>query len=461
MKEKLLNKRIPTLLGIGFILLGLTLITFVIGDRTGLTGRASNSEKPQDIKITNLSDTAFTVTYRTDIPVTGSIHYGDNIDLGKIEIDDLDKDTGAPTPRSIHSITLETLSPNTNYYFQILSGSGTFLNNGFQFEVLTGPTITSPSSLKNTISGKIILPDGNMPKESIMYLQTKDSQVLSRSIKNDGSFNFVLESLLHQDLSSYVELDNSTILELSFVSNSLQSTALVSLSQTDLIPTIALGNNYDFTYKDSYTNQDLSNSEGFPPNVINSIGNTTPQLLVPEKSQSFTDQRPQFKGTGLPNEEIQITIHSSENIEVKVTTDSNGNWTYRPENDLSAGEHTIIVRSRNSDGILTTLMQSFTVLASGTQVADAATPSATPTLAITLTPTSTPILTPTLEPTISLSPIATSTPTLTQIPLPTPTLQSPVDLPPTGNTNNLLVLAAIASIVVGFVLFLAARTVSL
>ena len=175
---------------------------------------------------------------------------------------------------------------------------------------------------------------------------------------------------------------------------------------------------------------------GFPL-IIPSGKFLKPEILTPEENQSFTDQKPQFSGTSLPNEKVEIIIHSDEQITTQVTADGNGNWTYRPSNNLSPGVHTITIKTRDSAGILTTIMQSFTVFAAGSQISELATPSATPTVFPTVV-----ILSPTVTPTS----------------LPTPTLAQVVTkggLPPPGDPRiTFVTIAAIATTVAGIVLFL-------
>src|SRR3989344_5233009 len=232
MKNQLFNKRIPTIFVIGFIVLGIVLTTIIVRIQTNLRSSAGNSEEPKNVKITNLSDGSFTITYQTDAPTIGSVNYGNSKQLGNTQLEDLSK--------NIHSLTVAKLSPDTKYYLTIISGQNTFLNNGVPFEILSGPSIASPSASKTVIKGKVILPDGNPPNEALIYLNTDNSQLLSTTIEKDGEFNFSLKELRTDDLSSYLEIDKDSILKLFVISNSLQSTVLLSGSDNYLVPTITL-----------------------------------------------------------------------------------------------------------------------------------------------------------------------------------------------------------------------------
>jgi len=432
MKDQLLNKRIPTMLAVGLILLGIVLTTIIVKVQTSFRIDATNSQEPQNVKITNLSDDSFTITYQTNAATTGSINYGNSKQLGNTQLEDL--------PKNVHSITVEKLGPLTKYYLVIISGQNTFLNNGVPFEISTGPSISSPSALES-LTGKIVLPDGKAAYGALVYLSADNSQLLSATVTKDGEFNFPLKNFRTSDLASYFKVNEDTVLKLEAINNSLKSTVSFQALETNTIPTITLSNEYDFT-KDYVPTASSSAKSGFPPLSVKS-DNLRPQILTPKKDQSFTDQKPQLRGTSLPNETVEIIIHSDENIQTQVTADSNGNWTYRPPTNLSPGIHTITIKTRDSSGILTTIMQSFTVFAQGSQVSESATPSATPTQMITPTPTptSTPTSTPVKQ--ASSASLEASAP-----------IESKGGLPPTGNSPVLLIIGGVVAAVSGIALFL-------
>ncbi len=437
-----------TILGIILVLLGIPLIIFVIKNQTMIKIKASNSQAPKDVKITNISDQTFTITYQTDVPATGSISYGNDKKLSQSELENVDKEKGSFSPKKIHSISVNKLIPNTKYYLSIISGSNTFLNNGTPFETTTGSVISSSSAKQNEIKGKIILPDGNVPSEAIVYLNAENSQLLSNTIAKDGSFSFSLEKLRTNDLSSYFDVNDNTFFKIFTTNGILKSTALASLSKINSIPTITLSNDYDFTHEVSTTASKSAALSGFPK-ITPSDKNLKPEITSPKENQSFESQKPQFNGTSLPNETVEITIHSDEQITTEVTADSKGNWTYSPPNNLSPGTHTITIKTPDSQGILTTTTQSFIVLAAGSQTSGSGTPSATPTTIITPTQTPTPT-------------VAISIPTSTPIIFPSPTLVpigSKGGLPPTGNSSIFLIVGGIVTTIFGLTLFLLTQSV--
>ncbi len=445
MKNNIWNKRIPTLLGIGIIGIGIIITSLLVKSGVSFISRAGPSQTPTDVRVSNVQDSSFTVSYITEDKVIGSINFGDSKNLGQSALDDRDQQTGSVNPHIIHNITVRGLNPSTKYYFSILSGQNTFLNNNNLFEVITARTIDGSPSQQTPLSGKIILPNGAIPNEAIVYVTAENAQVISTLAKQDGSYILPLNSLLNKDLSGYFAFQKNTIIKLLVAGDSLKSNVLLSKDQINPIPTVTLSNDYDFTVGSSPTKSQSATSVGFSSFssqlVLSSSANQSPQILAPKKDESFTDNKPLFKGSALPNEKVQIIIHSDEQIQTEVTSDANGNWTYRPSAPLSPGNHIISIVTRDKSGILKTIQQSFVVYASGTQVNQSATPSATPILTSIPSPTSTPI------PTISIAP----SPILTSA-IPTPTK---IPLPAAGNSSAVFLgMGAAAATVFGLLFFL-------
>jgi hypothetical protein len=244
------------------------------------------------------------------------------------------------------------------------------------------------------------------------------------------------------------------------------------LSQIHPVPTITLSKNYDFKTGESPITIPVS-LESFPSFESTASAKASPDILTPKENQSFTDQQPLFKGTGLPGQNVKIVIHSTAPIQANVTTDAQGDWTYRPTTPLSPGNHTIAITTQNSSGILQTITQSFVVYAAGQQTNPPA-PSVTSTPSVTSVPTPTPSPTPPLKVTPTLAPTPTTKPIVTTAPLNTATAMptslptqtkggiviSPTGtpLPPTGNPSIITVGIVGAMVALaGSLLFLLSR----
>ncbi len=467
MKQHFWNKRIPTLLGIFLIGVGIIVTTILVKQGGFLSINASPTTQPKNVRITNITHDSFTVSYETQDSVFGVISYGTSIELGKSGLDDRDQETGNISAHKLHNITVRNLTPETKYYFSIISGKDTFLNTDSPYEVTTGIEISESPTEQEPVSGRILLPNGKPPAESIIYLTTEGTQIISSLVKNDGTFVIPLNSLRTTDLISYSTLSENQILKLLITGdNSQTSSVIISLDQIQPIPPISLGSNYDFTQSEKKTATNSAVLEVFPSfsSTEKTVEtNNGPKIITPERNAEIPDQKPKFTGTANPNETIQVIIHSDEKIQVDVKTDSKGNWSYRPTKDLSPGNHTITVVAKDKNGILKTIIQSFVVYASGSQL-EGETGSPTPTVkpqatkTITQTPTHTPTTapnittnTPTTEP-IDSNNVVTITEAATKSPTPT------TPLPPTGNPTIMSFgIVGLVVTMLGSLLFLLSR----
>ena len=382
MRRTFWDKRIPTLLGLIFIIFGIGLTSFLVNRGIIFTGLAGPTQIPESIKITNVSDTSFTVSYTTQDNVFGSINYGVSPAFGQTALDDRDSLSKTVAPHRVHSISVNNLDPVTTYYFSITSAEEKYLNDGQAFSVKTAPSIEASPSAQNPVSGKVVHPDGSPPQESIVYLLADDGQTISTLVRSDGTYLLPLNSMRNKALDKYFEFKDDIKLKMVAIDDSLSSNIILSLDQINPVPTITLSNNYDFTSsKEPVASESAPNaatSSGFPIFGDEVSESFNPTIITPSRDEGFSDSQPNFEGKALPNETVEITIESEDPITAGVTTDASGNWQFRPSTPLSAGNHKITIKTKDSSGIIKTITQSFTVYAAGTQINGEATLSITP-----------------------------------------------------------------------------------
>lgn len=425
MKNNIWEKRIPTLLGMLFILIGIVTTSLLVKQGTSFLGFASLSNTPENIRIANISDTSLTVSYTTAGKTSGAISYGTSDALGTTA---LDEDSNN---QNTHFITLINLKPSTAYHFSIISGNTTFLNNGKPFLAATGPTIQE--SKEFTLRGKVIF-ENNTTSEALIYVANDSIETLSSRVKADGTYTIKIKPLRNSDLNSSASLKQNDTLRMVIIGQNTQSNVTFLATQTNPVPTIILSKNYDFTIN----NAPIATSSatfGFPTLVASPSALITPQIVTPKKGEQFIDVKPLFKGVASPSATVEIEIHSDENIKTTVTADKNGSWSFRPTNPLSAGSHIINITTHDMFGIIKTISQSFTVFAQGSQVNQSATPSATVVPSATATPTIIPTQIPsptTITPTLVITQSPTGVPVV--IPSSTPAVIQE-DLPQPGNPS--------------------------
>lgn len=390
MKNSFWNKRIPTLLGLFVITLSLVATTILLNSNQILQSNASVSSQPKDVRITNVTDSSFTVSYTTDSQVSGSINYGKDINLGQSVLDDRDKPSGNLNNYNIHFITVKSLSASTKYYFTIISGQETYTTNNLPFEVTTAPPLIDVPKQNNSAKGQLKLTDGSPAVGALIYITTGDSQVLSTLSDNNGGYLLPLSQLRKSDLSSYYSFLDNSVIKILATNNLSSSNAVLYYSQVTSVPLMVLSENYDFRSTENITSTPSASLENFPSFTSTSSG--TPKkdvkILSPQNQEGLTDQTPLFKGTALPKENVQIIIHSSQAITANVSTDTTGSWSFTPTTPLSPGNHTVTIIAKDASGILRTITQSFVVYAAGTDI----TPTVTPVDTLTLSPTPTDVI---------------------------------------------------------------------
>ena len=110
MRDKFWNKKIPTILGILVIVIGVGVTTLLANQSTLFKSNASLSDQPNNVRITNITDTSFTVSYSTDSQSPGSLNYGKDKNLGQVALDDRDQQSGNLANYNLHNITVQRLS---------------------------------------------------------------------------------------------------------------------------------------------------------------------------------------------------------------------------------------------------------------------------------------------------------------------------------------------------------------
>jgi len=469
MKHTFFNRKIPTFVGLLLIIGGIGILSWLLQNHLLFIGNANPSEAPTDIRISNISDTSFTLSYTTEALVPGSLSFGKDKNISQVALDDRDQATGVLTNHTVHSITIRNLTPLTQYFFAIHSGDTTFTNGQNLYQTTTGPVLTVTPSSQNPLVGKVVLPSGDIATETIVYVQTPNSQILSTLVKPSGLFVLPFNAIRNNNLNSFLSFNNGTVLQLLATNQSLNSQVLASLSPDGTIPTITLSQNYDFTISQAPLSSPSGQRSFFP--VFPALVTAIPDIIIPADNASLIDIQPDFSGSALSNSSVAITIVSSVTMHTIVTADNKGFWSFRPPQPLPPGKQIISITAKDPSGTSKTIQHSFTILEAGSQVVQSATPSATPVVTATPTPVPTATITQTITPTsnptqeLTLTPAPTFTPTpttaFTPTPVPTsivivvsPTIPPKTKLPSTGNDS--IIFAGVAGIIttaIGIFLF--------
>jgi len=410
-KKKFWEKRIPTLFALFFILGGIVVTLSFVKQGTFTIGQAAPDATPQNVQITNVSDTSFSVAFTTTGKTAGGVSI-EGPDGTSLASDDRLKSGNIDEPFYSHHITVGNVKPNSQYSFSLISGSETFNNSGKNYSIQTGPTIASVPKELNPIFGKAILPTGENADDTLVIITSPSTRSISTYTKSTGEFIVPLNSLRTTQGDSYATITDDTLFTITLLKQNTKTILTTTYKNAQNIAPITLSQDYDFTS----TNTSTIASSGaqlqpLPPTTVKKEAIT---IQTPKEAQSLVDTKPLFRGTALPGKTVKITIHSETAISAETTTDNSGNWSYRPTENLAPGEHTITIETTDSAGILQRITQSFMVFASGSQISQSATPSATPTISVTPTISLSPTVTTTPAPTVTTAPpIISSTPSAT------------------------------------------------
>lgn len=426
---------IPTLLGILVSVIGLGAGVWFLRNPIKSAVFASVEETPSQIRVTNITDTSFAISWLTQKSTSGYLQYSQNSNLDLVVSDDRDQEGGTVANYFTHFITVRGLKPATTYNFRLGSGARQYDQDGKPYQVTTGQILGSPPQA-DVAYGQALTPNGEPADGSIVYLSLPGVVPQAALVKSSGSWVIPISTSRSSDLTSFAAYDpiNAQV-QLEVTSGSMgQSSVTTTTAQVHPVPDITLGQTYN--YLASTTASPIPTDAAASASGSSRFSAATLQpatespvvltLLSPKMNEQLNSDQPQIIGRGPANSDITITIHSDEAITATAKTNALGEFSYTVPSDLSPGVHTITI-STLVNGVLKQVQRSFTVLAAE----DSQVPAFTATPSATLTP--------------SPSPSPSPTPTLS--PSPTPAVSPRVSLPSTesgvptsGNLTPTLVL---------------------
>ena len=244
-KKTMLQKQIPTILGILVLVVALIAGVFFLGEGPGVFApRATPQTTPKKIKITNVTDSGFTISFITDEATAGFIKYGESASETTSQTsDDRDQLSGTIGEYQTHHITVRGLKPGTKYFYTIGTGSrASFDNSGQPFDITTAKRAGAPSAAK-TAYGSVVNPAGGPAEGSIVYVALPGVGEMSSLVKSSGSYAIALSNARTADGASYAEVadgDTMTVL-IQGPSAAQTSNFNVTVAQSQPIATVTLG----------------------------------------------------------------------------------------------------------------------------------------------------------------------------------------------------------------------------
>lgn len=354
---------IPTILGILFLIVGMGAGIWFLREPIKSAVFAYSEEIPNQVQITNVSDTSFVVSWLTDKAAAGFIQYGQSTNPNLVIADDRDQERGTADKYFTHFVSVRGLKPSTRYYFRI--GADKSL-----YDTTTGLSLGSPPAA-DIAYGQILTGNGEPADGAIVYLTLAGAVPQASLVKSSGSWVIPLSTARSVDLTSFVAYDpKSSQVQIRVQAGPLgQASVITTTDQDSPVAAISLGQNLN-----------LLASQPQPPEAHTSSRFSTSSLIIisPKTGEQVNSAQPEIIGRGPANSEVTITVNSPTSITNTIQTDSNGEFSYSVPKKLPPGEHTITI-STLINGVAKQVQRKFIVLAAGESQIPAftATPSAT------------------------------------------------------------------------------------
>lgn len=432
-KRSAFDKKIPTLLGMTILLTALIVGLFLVGEGTDyFLPRASSQGNPKKIKITNLTESAFTISFLTDESQIALINLSSsNKKLDQTANDDRDKITGTISQYKTHYITISGLEPNKEYFYEIVVGDDVYKDeNGQPFSIKTLPK-PSNNSQGRTVYGSVMNNDGTPAEGALVYLSKEGILELSSQVKSSGSFAIPLSAARSYSGEGMNITDNDEIIIIiQGEKDNLTVTKSTTVKEAQPLEEIWFNNEAQTSI---LSQEKIAKSE--PTFQVLGVNDNKEEINLNTDSDQdivVNTTTPIIKGNISPNTKVDIVIHSTEEINTSLVSDEAGNFVLdlsQLDQELSPGEHTVAYTYLDPN-LQQKVTKEYSFLVSNNLIAQA-TEEEEP----FGTGSPYPIVTPTLEPTLAPT-AALVKPTTT----PEPEPESEEELPTAGNSTSTILL---------------------
>jgi hypothetical protein len=358
------QKTIPTVFAIVLLVIGIVAGVFLIQTDKVFETSASPELSPKQVKITNITDKSFTVSWVTDQPSQGFISYGDSKSLGIVATQQSSLPKASTT---VHHTTITSIKPNTTYYFKVGANDQLFDNNGQLYQVKTGLQLQSAPQ-PDIIFGNVVDTTGKALADAIVYITIAGVTPQSALTDSSGKWSLPLSTARNNNLSSFAVYNSDSLIEISVQSPGKVATAKVKVKDAHPVPTITIGQNHDFTSVNSLPAGSLPKAQiTLPQDTSQAIQQTAPTsqvsvtLVTPFENEVVTTNKLTVRGAGTAKTSLTLKIQSSKTVTGTTTIDSQGNWSWTVPGLLSDGSYTISISWKDENSQTKNLSRPFTI----------------------------------------------------------------------------------------------------
>lgn len=388
------KKQIPTVLGLLVLFVALISGVLLFGQGTGVFApRATPETAPQNIRITNVTDKTFTISFYTSERTIAFVKYGeDPKDLSRQASDDRDQLSGVVKDYNLHHITVRGLDPAKNYYYVLGTGSNTFDNDGQPYSLATA-TKPNQSPINNqTVYGNVLDAAAAPAEGAVVYLYSEGMGALSSLVKASGSWGISLSNAFNAEKTAYLPLENDSLIDIKAQgtqpnllgswqgmisaaapvpdlklsqggssSSATVSDTLPEIDKDELLADLeasgeeASDSTMSSEMLDADQEQVEESSEAAETNLLAAENQVTPAIEEPvvlnldeleesaeATSTTITTTQPQIKATLPANTMVRVVVHSDTQIDETMQTDADGNLVLDVATlgqNLEPGEH--------------------------------------------------------------------------------------------------------------------------
>jgi len=275
---------------------------------------ASPEEKPQDVRMSDLTETSVVISWITpDKETEGWVQYSDSADTGQgspLALDDRDVRDGTTSRRYTHYVTLSDLSPDTKYYFVLGSGASAYKDTeGNEFSVTTASVASGAVPVPDPVYGSVTNGDN---QGAIVYVTLDKDGVKSfpvSALTNDsGNFEVDLAHIRNAALDAPFDYDDDTEMIIFAQGGNVGGAVLkIAVSERDAV-SMTMEENYPVTdvFADSSHLEPGDEDNPTPPDDVTPPDNTTPDdTTPPDEEPADTSGYP--LGTPVAKRDVPLT----------------------------------------------------------------------------------------------------------------------------------------------------------
>lgn len=300
--------KIPTLLALALLIIAISLGLGVYYLRDTRAKEQEVIATPENIQIANITSSSLSILWQTDVPTTGLVVFGKDKNLSRVKFSTITnlfskepsedstrfqqdiREAQSKKPQTTHFVTINNLSPNSKYFYQIKS-------NGFRYpkipaQVLTPNEGSLSGELNQPVRGTVITSNLQGADGALVILQIQKASLLANVTGKSGNFIIPTKDLLTEDLRGFYEIKEGTEGLLKIIMGGLKSEVKLTFAK-DLpnLPPITLGQNYDLKDISASSSAEIniiSTSKSFDLNGDGKINSLDRSLVIQRFGQGIT-----------------------------------------------------------------------------------------------------------------------------------------------------------------------------